>query len=218
MLFIIAMKSLEEVFKNYGETTSFRLEIESLIKPLADKFSPINLQLDEIRKALLSCEYKTSEIEAFLRRVSFFNQDFEVLWQQVQELESYKEILDDRRQDDIRKINYAIEEVNAELKNRSDDFRIGMNHIDVISKQLKGSIQTTLTHRQAVNEKVSGLEAELGGVKEHSYTSIDAIWAELRKLCAAMEKSVMQHVQAEASVDVMKQQVKGMLGVLSSLG
>ena len=205
------MANLEETYQNYTDTTSFRLSIENLIKPLADKFNPINAQLDSLRKGLLTCEYKTAEIEVFLRHVSFFNQGFEILWKQVQELESFKEILNDRRQDDMQKINHIIEEINAELKNRSDDFRIGMNHIDVISKQLKVSIQTILTHRQASNEKISAIEVNINDIKEHFHNNIDSFKINLNKMATSIEKNIMQYAETEANIDVIKQQLKGRL-------
>ena len=199
----------ENDFKKYDEITSCRLLIERLFKPLSDKFSPICSQIEEINRDTQICKQKVGESEAFLRRLSIFYQEFEKLFQQVQEFEVYKEVLENRRQDDLRKTQYMIQEIDTELKNRSDDFRIGLNHMDVLAKQFKEMMKETIIHRQAVNEKVSGLEVKISEANDHYFNNIDSIKLKIEENVNSIEKIAIQYAEATAKVDIIEQQLKG---------
>jgi len=140
--------------KENEEVILVRLLVQEAMLSVIEKCNVANLRIDQLNDDMRRNTVKVEEIDILMRRLTRFNWNFEELWRQVQELESFRNVMEARRKQDMKEIIYKIKDSNKAAQLEIESFKIGMNKMDMILTQYKELLQDIILYKQSVNETI----------------------------------------------------------------
>jgi len=210
--------STDQLFKEYKEMNNIRTLIEILISPLATKLEVINTQVQEFDSRLLSNTKQVQEIETTFSRLNFFNMSIEKLWEQTNELENHKATIEIRRNKDMQQIRAMIQDNTKEVKNRTDDFKLGINRMNIMLEEYRNIVKDIIKKAQDGVTKMLAMENTITQDKEYHKKNISLIEEEVKRCNIELGKIKEHYVTLNSEVSTLAFKLKGRLKVTIRFG
>lgn len=199
----------DKLFKEYKEANNIRTLIETLISPLTHKFEDITAQIAQFDNRLLQTARQVQEIEVFFRRLTFFNINLERLWERMQELESNSGTAEVRRTEDMQQIRAILNDNRCELKDRADDFRLGVSRMNVIVEEYKDVVKDATGKTQRSLARLIAVEQRVEKDREVCAASVGEVKEQANRDREAAKKTKEQYVELNSEVSAVARRLKG---------
>ena len=183
--------------------------LEQVTFPILKEFESVNSRFIEVDNKILVNSRRIEEIEVFLRRLSLFNFDYEKLWCRIQELELNFISIGTLRVNDMGKIKGMVQESINESRSRSDEFKIGMNRMDIIINQYKEVVENVLLKTKSINNQVFEMQMNFNELKENYANKIKSMQIDITNSRKIFEEKMNEYSNVCADLDIANRKIKG---------
>jgi len=203
------MSKVDKELKDFEATNSTRILIQEATTPITNQFNQVVLKVNQLRDRLLFNSEKIAEMETFFRRISFFQRDFDKLWNQIQELEMQIAMDEKRRELDLKEIASNIDKLKVTIGDITTNIKINSNTILSLSKQHNELVKDTVNYKESITNKYCEMEIIATEAKEYCTTNIEAIQAKVSKINTSLERYNAQVARLEAELKISNQRIAG---------
>lgn len=203
------MKKTDAELKEFEATNSARLLVQEATAPILSQFGQVVAKVNQFHDKLLLNSEKIAEIEAFFRRISFFQRDFNKLWNQVQELEMQRVVNERRREVDLKEIANNTDKLKAIIDNMKTSTAINAETIRSLAEQHNELVTDTVAYKEGITAKCCEAEATACGAKELCTASIEAVQAKVLKISNSSDRYTAQFAKLEAELQISNQRMAG---------
>ena len=143
------------------------------------------------------------------RSLSSFNKDFERLWEQVQEFESYKNSIQLIREEDLTQINLKFEKIASLVNNTEKNSNHSIKRMEALFKQYDSLTQNMVLYKQSVNTEISGIEIITTNMKNDCDINIESLRNEISRVILFSEQNINKYKELTADIGSMNYQIEG---------
>jgi len=200
---------MADEFNRYKEDNRIRLIVEEVIEALIKKCDSACSQLKKANERLDANERRIGELNAFLRRVAFLQRSIEGLQEQVQEVDSHRDMAETRRIEDIKEMKLRIDKVAIEGKNEHEILKGNIRKFNTVIEQCKHEMKDIVSYEKDSTRRVLALEATLTEMKESSKESIEDIRCKLDAIPLKFEQNMIEYKNIQTEVEMLDRLIKG---------
>jgi len=199
----------DTVLNSFNDMSKYRLLVEELMMPLNNKIEGVIGSVKEVSNTLLFNIQRVEEINVFLRHLSLFNKDFEVVWTKLNEIELYRNVNEGRREEDLKEVASKIKTVELIAENNIKTVNMYNNNIKDLAEQFKQVVKDISLYKETLNNKISVFHRVSTSAKQYYDDNVGAVKKEVEKSVAIVKETLSKYSNLSAEIEVTNRQLKG---------